>query len=524
MKISYAATIFLLSPLTSAWIMSCGRPISMEMRRRLASSVNHEDIPESTSFRAPFPVSMLAAAIVFFAVPGESLARDAIPVPPSQVFVMRGVRATTKFVQRTLDESKSFDTIVDADDENSYIVFNGNRKIKIPKRRYNDFEVAEAGLLAGGALEVLRVVVTYPLDTMKTRLQRKPTVLEVHGDLPEGMTADCLDPAQNDGIGRENCIAPTITAIVETERGRDAPVPPRDGLLNRWWGGLGVALLSSAPQGAVFWAVKDVVRRNLLAWLGITSGAGTLIGKYSLAGSLALASAPPSFVQNLGLDWRGLATVAAVGSGEAAYWLVRTPTELAKTTAQLNTGDRAERDRGPIKDGVPGLIGLAAKTYPILALTDLPVVTLRIWLFLAFRSHGLGSVLSLEQGMTSDLVLYTVASIIANGICNPLEVVRTRLLLQLSGDSNTEYAGILDALATIKREEGVGALFKGILLRLIWNGLLVGIVLGVQRSYYSGAQGFFLGEVDELESVVRSALSELAMFASGIDSWDLNYT
>jgi len=488
----------------------------MGTRRRVISRAQREDAPESTPFQAYVSASMVAAALAFSAATHASWAVDSIPVPPSQrasITVMRSVAETRKFVQKTVDESDAFTEITDADDENSYIeakftsnVFGKNVRLKIPMRRYNDMEVAEAGLLAGAAVEFVRVAVTYPLDTIKTRLQRKPA-------------------GPTDGEATADPVVPTIAATADARRDGKAPAPLHDApLLREWWGGLGAALLSSAPQGAVFWAVKDVVRRNLFALLGITSGAGTVVGKYALGGLAWMAAAPPPLAQDLGLDWRGLATVAAVGAGEAAYWLARAPTELAKTTAQSRgDGDGAEpRDRGPLEDGVPGLVRSVTRTYPVLALTDLPVVTMRIWLFLALRSHGAASALALEPGMTSDIALFALANIVANGICNPLEVVRTRLLLQLSGEADTEYAGILDALTTIEREEGVGALFKGVLLRLLWNGLLVGIVLGVQRSYYGGAQGFFLGEVDDLEGAVRSVFAELAMFTSGINHGDLN--
>ena len=69
-------------------------------------------------------------------------------------------------------------------------------------------------------------------------------------------------------------------------------------------------LLSAVGQGAVFWAVKDVVRREILAWAGVTSGKGTLLLKY-FSESLATAQLPP-VAESLGLDWRAIATIAAV--------------------------------------------------------------------------------------------------------------------------------------------------------------------------------------------------------------------
>ena len=48
-------------------------------------------------------------------------------------------------------------------------------------------------------------------------------------------------------------------------------------------------------------------------------------------------------------------------------------------------------------------------------------------------------------------------------------------------------------------------LFRGLRFRLLWNGILVGVVLGVQRFYYLPAQKFFLDVVDDLATAVRAA-------------------
>ena len=45
------------------------------------------------------------------------------------------------------------------------------KQFKFSKRQYSDSEVFQAGLLAGGAIEVARVIVTHPLDTIKTHVQ-----------------------------------------------------------------------------------------------------------------------------------------------------------------------------------------------------------------------------------------------------------------------------------------------------------------------------------------------------------------
>ena len=95
--------------------------------------------------------------------------------------------------------------------------------------------------------------------------------------------------------------------------------------------------------------------------------------------------------------------------------------------------------------------------------------------------HVYRSALLLEPGFSSDLAVYCVASVIANGLCTPLEVVRTRLVLQMSGQTRTSYSGIVDALLTIQREESAAALWKGLYVRLLWNGIALGLVFGVRR-------------------------------------------
>ena len=143
----------------------------------------------------------------------------------------------------------------------------------------------------------------------------------------------------------------------------------------------------------------------------------------------------------------------------------------------------------------------------MLALTDLGVIPVRVSAFLLLRNippltDALTQVLGNAgpTGFASDLVLYIIASIIANGICTPLEVVRTRLLLQRSGRSITQYENIYDALVTIGAEEGVAGLWAGLRFRLLWNGLLSGTILFVQRFYYADAQKFFLELVDAIAS------------------------
>ena len=320
----------------------------------------------------------------------------------------------------------------------------------------------------------------------------------------------------------------------------------------------------------------------------------------------------PLWAVDAGLDWRSIATLIAVAAGQVAYWVVRAPTELAKTRAQMSLlacgasgagNGGAGNDVGGGEGGgghgggtVGGNVGGAGDTndaegledecaveeagvergafkrlldtaggvlaaYPVLALTDLPVVIVRVYLFLLLRSNadllawlalpaatgagttatgaataagavavraatagtvatGGGTVavgaLASSSQLGTDLILYTAASLVANGLTTPLEVVRTRLLLQRTGDAaTTGYGGILDALVTIGREEGIGGLWRGFRFRLLWNGLWLGVVLGVQRFYYVDAQKYFLGVIDDTANLVGLSLDELVRYVIG---------
>eukprot|EP00002_Diphylleia_rotans_P004137 TRINITY_DN12992_c0_g1_i1.p1 TRINITY_DN12992_c0_g1~~TRINITY_DN12992_c0_g1_i1.p1 ORF type:complete len:278 (-),score=57.97 TRINITY_DN12992_c0_g1_i1:47-880(-) len=80
----------------------------------------------------------------------------------------------------------------------------------------------------------------------------------------------------------------------------------------------------------------------------------------------------------------------------------------------------------------------------------------------------------------------------AAAVTTPLDVVKTRLMTQsLSKDgTQRQYTGVLHALKTIYREEGLMSLFKGIGPRVAWISLGGGIFFGV----YEFTKSHLLGE------------------------------
>ena len=425
-------------------------------------------------------------------------------------------------VARQASVDDALDVIIDPDDMNEYMVFKEAspklQKFKFTRRKFDDSEVVAAGLLAGTAVEVVRVIVTHPLDTIRTR-QQSVQALELEAVDLSALVNDVVNTTfsileKDNASSDSSTVAPPAAPPSRKTRTK----MPASLIFDRPWQGLRTALLTSAPQGAVFWAVKDVVRREMLARLAITTGQGTIFLQY-FTPQYSSPPALPAFAVAAGLDWRAVATITAVAAGEIAYWLARAPSEVAKTRAQVDAIDptaiREDEHAPPRSKQVapsafaPLTSALAVfEAFPILALTDLPVVVLRVYFFLVLRTWDGGSLLAIDSALTSDIVLYIVASLAANGLATPLEVVRTRLLLQRSASGAAggapRYSGILDALVTIYQEEGSEGLFRGLRVRLLWNGLWLGVILGVQRTAYVDVQRFFLAFIEAVEDAVGS--------------------
>ena len=163
----------------------------------------------------------------------------------------------------------------DPDDNNEYLVFDSNptssssrslgtKAYRFKKREFSDLEVAGAGLLAGATVEVARTIVTYPLDTLRTRLQLQSDP-GLAREVAHALLAAALNTSLGGGEGLEPVAqasdahaaspmqasdAHTVAAVAPMHA--VAVAPGRAAALGSWWEGLweglGTALLSSPPQ------------------------------------------------------------------------------------------------------------------------------------------------------------------------------------------------------------------------------------------------------------------------------------
>jgi len=111
------------------------------------------------------------------------------------------------------------------------------------------------------------------------------------------------------------------------------------------------------------------------------------------------------------------------------------------------------------------------------------------WNALSFLFHGAakGKFAAIKGRAPNDrenLALASAAGMIAAVIMTPVDVVKTRIMTQRLGEAASAKAsgGIVGAIRSIAREEGVRALFKGTVPRVMYLAPLAGITLSVYEA------------------------------------------
>ncbi|KAK7851772.1 putative s-adenosylmethionine carrier 2 [Quercus suber] len=176
-----------------------------------------------------------------------------------------------------------------------------------------------------------------------------------------------------------------------------------------------------------------------------------------------------SFPENLS----AVAHLTAGAIGGAASSLVRVPTEVIKQ--RLQTGQFASAPDAVrlivAKEGFKGLyVG-----YGSFLLRDLPFDAIQ---FCIYEQIRIGYRLAARRDLNDpeNAIIGAFAGAITGAITTPLDVIKTRLMVQ--GSAN-QYEGICDCVRTIVKEEGTHALLKGIGPRVLWIGIGGSIFFGV---------------------------------------------
>ncbi|KAL2907277.1 S-adenosylmethionine carrier 1 chloroplastic/mitochondrial [Bienertia sinuspersici] len=171
-----------------------------------------------------------------------------------------------------------------------------------------------------------------------------------------------------------------------------------------------------------------------------------------------------------------IAHLTAGAAGGVAASLVRVPTEVVKQRMQTGQfGSAPDAVRLIVsKEGFKGLYA----GYRSFLLRDLPFDAIQFCLYEQLRL-GYKIAAKRELNDPENAVIGAFAGALTGAITTPLDVIKTRLMIQGSGN---HYKGIVDCVKTVVREEGAPALLKGVGPRVLWIGIGGSIFFGVLES------------------------------------------
>ncbi|OAY69309.1 S-adenosylmethionine carrier 1, chloroplastic/mitochondrial [Ananas comosus] len=213
-----------------------------------------------------------------------------------------------------------------------------------------------------------------------------------------------------------------------------------------------------------------------IEWKGLYSGLAGNIAGVLPASAVFVGIYEPTKQKLLEIfpeKFSAVAHLTAGAIGGAAASLIRVPTEVVKQrmqTGQFSSAPDAVR-LILAKEGFKGLYA----GYSSFLLRDLPFDAIQFCLYEQLRI-GYKIAAKRELNDPENAVIGAVAGAITGAITTPLDVMKTRLMVQ--GQAN-QYNGLLSCAQTILREEGPAAFFKGVGPRVLWIGIGGSIFFGV---------------------------------------------
>lgn len=258
----------------------------------------------------------------------------------------------------------------------------GNQFLKLPwipdhRVKYKSLSLTQRlsnEVCAGAFGELSKDVLLHAVDTAKTRKQAQKKA------------------ALSTGVLESVPIVPVAPSIGSAISG-----------LKDLYGGFPVVLISSIPQGGVFFFVKK--------------GCVELINM--------VAPGLPNFVSS----------TVPIGFGVMAYWLFRTPAEVIKTQVQTGQSPNVREAFENAKNGEKGLIGLW-KYYPVMLSLDIPFQIINFILF-GFVSDAVLHA-GYDTSVWTRLFCGITCGMVSAAITCPVDVCKTRIVARDRAASNKE--------------------------------------------------------------------------------------
>jgi len=232
----------------------------------------------------------------------------------------------------------------------------------------------------------------------------------------------------------------------------------------------------------------DTVKTRLQSSQGFLR-AGGFKGIYKGVGSVVVGSAPgaaaffctyDTLKQTLPVQGPMNHLVSA-SIGEVAACLIRVPTEVIKTRVQTSTyGALASSSFSAARlvwrnEGMTGFYRGFGSTI----MREIPFTSLQFPLY-EFLKYKLSQALDRKPLYAHEAaVCGSIAGGVAAALTTPLDVLKTRVMLDLRDPSKHTMPSLTTRLKQIYAEEGVGALFSGVVPRTLWISAGGAVFLGV---------------------------------------------
>jgi len=215
-----------------------------------------------------------------------------------------------------------------------------------------------------------------------------------------------------------------------------------------------------SPEG--FWkagAFKGVYRGILSATLGSAPGAAAFFSTYETMKSV---------LKRLGSGSQEHWTQHAFASscGEVAACLIRVPTSIV--TQRMQVGQFNSFTEAVTATYASQGLRSFYVGYGTTVAREIPFAFIQFPIYERFKATW-ASFQGRETNAVQGAACGSVAGAIAGGLTTPLDVAKTRIMLERPAEGQAKkYSGTISSMQTIASEEGMLALYKGISPRVTW--------------------------------------------------------
>jgi len=232
----------------------------------------------------------------------------------------------------------------------------------------------------------------------------------------------------------------------------------------------------------------DTVKTRLQSAQGFVK-AGGFRGIYKGVGSVIVGSAPGAAIFFVTYDTLKQTLPVAppfnhmlsASVGEIAACLIRVPTEVIKTRTQTSTYGPSVTSSWASAKQVMKTDGFAGfyRGFFITIIREIPFTSIQFPLY-EFLKNRLSRALRGRQLYSYEAaVCGSAAGAVAAAMTTPLDVLKTRVMLDLRNPSVEKLPSLLTRLKQIYLNEGMRALFAGVVPRTLWISAGGAVFLGV---------------------------------------------